>query len=256
MNTITIPKYVGPEKSNKQNQMTKDEIKNRFDSETASLYSQRAPSWLPEVDFSFSLIQKTLEPFLTKNSRIADLGAGTGNLSRTIFEAYPNVKIDLIDFSENMLSEVKNVLSKFKGKYKTITEDIFKYKLKCNTYNAVVSSFAIHHAREEKVYKNLYQNIFNSLTDSGIFICCDVIEGDNDYLSSLNEKDWSTFLSNQGFEKDEIGKILDGYHREDSPIPMNNHFNLLKDVGFKSVDVLWKKYNFGIYVGIKNNKSV
>jgi len=246
-----IPKYIGPEKSNKQNKMTNDEIKNRFDNETASLYSQRDPSWLPEFNFSFSLIQKTIKSFINNNSIVADLGAGTGNLSRTIFEAYPDIKIDLIDFSENMLSEVKNVLSKFEGKYKTITADIFKYKLDNNSYNVVVSSFAIHHAREDTVYKQLYQNIYNSLTTPGIFICCDVIEGGNNYLSSLNEKEWSTFLTNQGFEKDKIEQILNNYHREDSPLSMNNHLKLLSDVGFKSVDVLWKKFNFGIYVGIK-----
>jgi len=231
-------------------------VRSKFDNETASAYSQSATSWLPEVDFSFPLIQRTLKPFITKNSRIADLGAGTGNLSKKIFESYPNVIIDSVDFSENMLSEAKNVLSQFEGNYSIITEDFFEYKLKNNAYDAVVSSFAIHHARDLKVYKNLYQNIFNSLTENGIFICCDVIEGDNDFLSSLSEKDWSNFLSSQGYKKEEIYDILDGYHKEDSPISIREHFNLLKDVDFKSVDVIWKKYNFGIYVGIKNNKGV
>jgi tRNA (cmo5U34)-methyltransferase len=251
MKNRNIPKYIGPEKSNTSNKMTKDEIKNRFNNETASLYSQRDPSWLPEFNFSFTLIQKVIKNYINKNSKIADLGAGTGNLSRTILEAYPDVQIDLIDFSENMLNEVINVLSEFKGKYKTITADIFNYELNNSTYNAIISSFAIHHARGENIYEKIYKNIYNALTETGIFICCDVIEGGNKDLSSINEADWSIFLENQGFEKDKIDQILSNYHREDSPLSLGNHLKLLKDVGFKTVDVLWKKYNFGIYLGIK-----
>ena len=90
---MTTSKYIDHEDFNKQNKLTKSEIRNKFDNDTASTYSQNALSWLPEVDFSFSLIQKTLKPFMTKKSRIADLGAGTGNLSREIFNTYPNVLI-------------------------------------------------------------------------------------------------------------------------------------------------------------------
>lgn len=251
MDKNTIPKYIGPQKSNKSNKMTKDEIKHRFDNETASLYSQRDPSWLPEFTFSFSLVQRAIRPFINKNSIVADLGAGTGNLSRTILEAYPDIRIELFDFSTNMLREVKHVLSEFEGKYKTIIADIFNYTLFDNMYSAVVSSFAIHHARDDNTYKKVYENIYNALTEPGIFICCDVISGDNSFLSSLNEEDWSNFLKDQGFDKDKTDQILNNYYREDSPISMKNHLKLLLEAGFQNVDVVWKKYNFGIYAGIK-----
>lgn len=245
------PKYTGPEVSQDKQKLTREEIKQRFDNETASLYSQRKPEWLPEFEFTFSLVPKLLKPFVDKKSKILDLGAGTGNLSRTIFESIPELEIELVDFSENMLSEVKSVLKPFEGKYSVTRADIFETSFSENNYNGIVSSFAIHHARGEDTYKKTYQNIYNSLTSPGIFICCDVIDGANNYLSSLNESGWTDFLEKNGFQKKDILKIIDNYHREDSPLSVPVHLRLLSEVGFKEVDLIWKKYNFGIYVAIK-----
>jgi tRNA (cmo5U34)-methyltransferase len=246
-----IPRYVGPEKSHKKDKMSKAEIKNRFDEETASSYSQRNPAWLPEFDFSFSLIQKTVKRFLPREARLLDLGAGTGNLSRTVFEACPDAAIDLLDFSENMLNEAPTVLQDFTGRFKIIKADIFKARLEKGAYDGVVSSFAIHHGRTGHIYADLYKNIYHWLKAPGIFICCDVIAGGNAELSELNERGWRDFLKEQGFESGEVEKILNNYHREDSPLSLKHHLDLLCDAGFNTADILWKKYNFGIYLGIK-----
>lgn len=243
--------YAGPEISSDNKQMTKEEIKERFDNETASLYSDQDVTWIPEYLYMLSLIQKALKPFINSGSRLIDLGAGTGNLSRTIFRAYPDIYIDLVDFSENMLREVDKVLTDYKGKYQTIHDDIFEIQFDTNFYDGVISSFAIHHGRGKKVYENLYRNTYKWLKKSGVFINCDVIEGDNDFLTELNEKGWSDFLNSVGFENEERKKIFNNYHREDSPISLNNHIQLLSEVGFETVDVLWKKYNFAVYIAIK-----
>jgi len=42
--------------------MTQEEIKARFDAETAAVYSQRKPLWLPEHDYAMGLVLKALEP--------------------------------------------------------------------------------------------------------------------------------------------------------------------------------------------------
>lgn len=246
-----IPKYIGPEISRTSKKMTKQEIKDRFDKESAELYSQRKPAWLPEFDFAFSLIAQAIKPCMKPKAKIIDLGAGTGNLSRIIFEKYKDLRITLVDFSENMLKQVPNVLKDFSGTYEIARGDIFKIDFNKNAYNAVISSFAIHHGRGINTYKKLYMNIFRWLKKGGIFICCDVINGDNKNLSELNERCWALFLKNQDFTNSNIDKILNNYHREDTPLSINQHIKILNEIGFKSADVLWKKYNFGINIGIK-----
>ncbi|MBN1215659.1 MAG: class I SAM-dependent methyltransferase [Candidatus Lokiarchaeota archaeon] len=246
------PKYIGPDVSTKNRKMTKDEIKYRFNNETAELYSQKNPIWLPNFEFMFNTIVETLQLYYQSNMLILDLGAGTGNLSRKVLENLTDTNINLVDFSENMLKEVPNVLSNFKGQYSCVKDDIFHVDFEPNSYHAVISSFSIHHGRGELIYSKLYKSIYKWLKNPGIFLCCDVIEGDNPKLSKLNEDGWRHFLKLKKFSDKEINRILSNYHREDNPLSIRQHMKLLIESGFNSADFIWKKYNFGIYLGIKN----
>ncbi|EKD88812.1 MAG: hypothetical protein ACD_34C00326G0001, partial [uncultured bacterium] len=75
--------------------------------------------------------------------------------------------------------------------------------------------------------------------------------GADETLSQLNENGWRAFLKEQGLEPAEVDRILSNYHVEDSPIDCGLHMTLLKEAGFPVVDVIWKRSNFAVYVGIK-----
>src|SRR5512143_3620791 len=85
-----LPKYVGPAASKFSGKMTQEQIRERFNAETAAAYSQRKPVWMPEYASSLGLVAKVLRPHLAcmKAPRVLDLGAGTGNLSRKVLEAF------------------------------------------------------------------------------------------------------------------------------------------------------------------------
>jgi tRNA (cmo5U34)-methyltransferase len=249
-NRIT-PRYMGPDTSKRTDKMSREEIQSRFDKEVAALYSQRDPVWLPEFRQMFALVPELLKPLVKKDSLILDVGAGTGNLSRTVLEAIPEVRCVLMDFSANMLSAVPLVLAQFTGRYETLVADFIDTDYGFEKYDAIISSFAIHHCRGRMEYGLLYQKFYQALKPGGIFVCCDVVAGANDLLSQLNENGWRSFLSEQELEAEEVERILSNYHVEDSPLDGPSHLQLLKDAGFATVDVVWKRNNFAVYVGIK-----
>ncbi|MBA4385453.1 MAG: hypothetical protein C0410_12015 [Anaerolinea sp.] len=244
------PRYIGPDTSKRTEQMSREEIQGRFDKEVAALYSQRDPVWLPEFRQMFALVPELLKPHLKANSLILDVGAGTGNLSRTVLEAIPDVSCVLMDFSANMLSAAPLVLAPFAGRFETLVADFIDADYGTAKYNAIISSFAIHHCRGSAEYAPLYQKFARALKPGGIFVCCDVVAGADDTLSQLNENGWRTFLKDQGLEVAEVERILSNYHVEDSPLDLPSHLQLLKDVGFTTVDVVWKRSNFAVYVAI------
>jgi ubiquinone/menaquinone biosynthesis C-methylase UbiE len=213
-----IPRYAGPDTSKRSEKMTRGEIRDRFDAEVASRYSQRKPVWLMDFESIFSLVPALVGPFIEEGDTVLDLGAGTGNLSRTILEGIKGARMTLMDFSRNMLSEVDGVLADFPGRYETIASDFLEHDLGDGAYAAVVSSFAIHHCRGEEEYLGLYRKIFKSIGKRGLFVCCDVVAGGNRLLSDLNEDAWAAFM---------------------------------KEQGFATADVAWKKANFAVYVGVK-----
>ncbi len=102
-----IPRYIGPDTSGRSAKMTRQEIRDRFDAEVASRYSQRKPVWLMDFESVFALVPALVRPFVREGDTILDLGAGTGNLSRTVLEGIEGVRMTLMDFSANMLSDTE-----------------------------------------------------------------------------------------------------------------------------------------------------
>jgi tRNA (cmo5U34)-methyltransferase len=248
----SLPKYVGPAASSLGRKMTPEEIKSRFDVETAAAYSQQNPPWLPNYAGAMDLVLQALKLYLPSTARIIDLGAGTGNLSRRVLQAFPDCHLTLVDFSQNMLDGTAGVLAGFEGRYELLLHDMWNIDFQAGAYDAVVASFALHHGRGETVYKKMYQNIFRWLKTPGVFACCDVVNGDAPSLSDINEAGWRQFLVHEEFSAPDIERLFANYHREDSPLSLKQHLNLLSQVGFASADVLWKKSNFSVYVGIKS----
>ncbi|MBN1312076.1 MAG: class I SAM-dependent methyltransferase [Anaerolineae bacterium] len=245
MSNVKLPKYVGPKPTDRV--LTREEVKARFDAETAEAYSQKDPVYLPEYAFALGLVVEALRAALPPSPRIFDLGAGTGNLSRRVLAGIPGSHVTLVDFSDNMLGGSKTVLADFTDRYDIVCEDFFQADFPAGSVDGVVSSFAIHHARGEEEYLSLYQKIRSWLAPQGVFACCDVIEGGNAGWTHVNEEGWKDHLRSVSFEEEQIDHIFANYHSEDTPISLPQHLTLLKQAGFASVDVLWKKYNFGVY---------
>ncbi|TXT59981.1 MAG: putative 8-demethylnovobiocic acid C(8)-methyltransferase [Promethearchaeota archaeon] len=250
-NKKNLPKYSGPQIIANNRLMTKNEIKERFNNETASIYSQSDPLWIPEYKSAMNLLVTTLRRYCTEGARFIDLGAGTGNASLYALETIPTCSVILVDFSENMLNEVEHVLAKYKGQFSIRNEDFHNVKFESEAYDGVFSTFALHHTRSIEKYRKLYQKIYSWLKSNRAFICCDVVEGDSQILTHINEQGWKAFLEAKNFTEQEIKKIFSNYHREDSPISLRKHFDCLIQVGFTKIDVLWKWYNFAMYIAVK-----
>ena len=58
MSNKKLPKYVGPKPTDRV--MTRDEVKARFDRETAEVYSREDPVYLPEYNEALELIVEAL----------------------------------------------------------------------------------------------------------------------------------------------------------------------------------------------------
>ncbi|MER5174654.1 MAG: class I SAM-dependent methyltransferase [Candidatus Nitrosocosmicus sp.] len=168
-------------------------------------------------------------------TRVLDLGTGDGRLLRLLKIQRPNINAVAVDVSPIMLDSVKrNFANDFNIK---VTEhDLDNSLPNMGYFDAVISSFAIHHLSNERKH-SLYKEIYEILNPEGIF--CNL-----DNVASPSEKHHIRFLYAIGFTPETESK-------SDNLLSMEKQLRWLKDIGFKDVDCYWKWLEMALLIGYK-----
>ena len=161
------------------------------------------------------------------NSRILDLGCGTGLELEEYFTRCPSAKVTGIDLSQAMLSALRR---KFENKDITLVcGSYFDVPLGKCVFDAAVSVESLHHfTKEEKI--PLYKKLHESLRQNGYFILTDYFAL-SDEEEKLHRKNLLDLKAEQGICDDEF------YHY-DTPLTVQHETEALLEAGFTSVEVL------------------
>jgi len=229
-----------------------EQVKARFDKEDTTTYGVEIAKWFPDYEFVHGLLCDVVRPYLPSDALILDLGGGTGRIAKLLLDEFASCRIVVQDISANMLSEVPNKLAEHAGRFECIQGDFFTepLHLEPNRFDCIVSVHAIHHGRGAQVYHSLYRRIYRWLKPGGCFVCLDNVAGDTPELAALSYAAWADTLKSH-YSAEEISSIVATTIQEDSPLSLREHLEILRDCGFGRLDVVWKKYIFGLYAGFK-----
>ena len=169
-------------------------------------------------------------------SRVLDLGAGDGRLLALVKLARPRARGIALDFSPTMLERLRD---RFDG---DATVDVLAHDLdeplpgSLGTFDAIVSSFAIHHLTHERK-RDLYGEVFRLLRPGGVF--CNLEHVASPTLVLHHE--FLAAISYRPEEEDPSNKLLD----------IESQLRWLREIGFEHVDCLWKWRELALLVGHK-----
>ncbi|WP_207895398.1 class I SAM-dependent methyltransferase [Treponema sp. J25] len=225
-----------------------DRVKKHFEEEAAQ-YDGIIKNLIPYYHKMVEALVNTLPFDPSLEIQVIDLGCGTGTISRAVKDAYPNAKLTCVDISEKMLKVAAGKLSEVSDAI-FIKKNFYDFNFDKN-YDAVVSSLALHHLETKEDKLEFYRKIYSCLNDGGIFVNADVVLASTEALQQCYMTQWKNFML-RNVPKDEVdSKWIPAYYEEDRPVSMIEHFEMLKDSGFKIMDVVWKYYNFAVYMAIK-----
>jgi len=113
-----------------------------------------------------------------KAIHILDIGTGTANLAIAIKKRSPNAKIFGIDPDEKILKIAKEKIKKENLDIKLVKAYAQKLPLKSNSFDWVVSSFAIHHIPSNLKDQAFYE-MYRVLRSGGTILIIDIGEPKN-----------------------------------------------------------------------------
>jgi len=180
--------------------------------------------------------ESALLEFIPRGTRrILDLGTGDGRLLALVRREHPETEAVAMDFSPAMLEAARK---RFGGdSMVTVIEHNMDNPLPAlGKFDAVISSFAIHHLVHERK-RELYTEIHGALNAGGVF--CNL-----EHVASPTPRLHEEFLQRIGFTvetEDPSNKLLD----------VETQLGWLREIGFAEVDCHWKWRELALLVGVR-----
>jgi len=168
-------------------------------------------------------------------NRVLDLGSGDGRLLGFVLERLPQAEAVALDFSPEMLGRLRQRFAG-SGNVTVIDHNLNDALPEIGPFDAVVSSFAIHHCTHERK-RELYEEIFRLLAPGGIF--CNL-----EHVASPNLKLHVDFLT-------AIGYTLETEDPSNQLLDLHVQLEWLREIGYEDVDCFWKWRELALLAGRK-----
>jgi tRNA (cmo5U34)-methyltransferase len=180
--------------------------------------------------------ERTLLEFLPERvERFLDVGSGAGRLVSFVKMERPQAACVALDFSPTMLEELRQRFAGV-GSVKIVQHDLNDPLPELGVFDAIVSSFAIHHLPNERK-RALYAEIFAQLSPGGAFL-------NLEHVASATESLHNQFLATMKIapeDEDPSNKLMD----------VESQLGWLRTIGFVEVDCHWKWRELALLAGRK-----
>ncbi len=213
---------------------------------------------LPLLDVQEDLMVRLLARSQREVVRFLDLGSGDGATSELLLDSSPQAEGVLIDLSAPMLERAGTRLERFSGRWQALRGDLasagWTAALPAGRYDAVVSSFAIHHlASAEK--RRLFGDVLGLLEPGGMFLNMDIVTVAGPLQGLFEEQMAANHLHaqrEQGSARPDAEiehELHDGFDSddEDQPDSAEQQISWLVAAGFENPEIHFKWGEAAIY---------
>jgi len=178
--------------------------------------------------------ESTLLEFIPPTAkRILDLGTGDGRLLALVKVDHPEATAIAIDFSPAMLEAARRRFVDDTS-VTVLAHNLEDPLPEVGSFDAVVSSFAIHHLIHERK-RALYAEIYAKLNPGGVF--CNL-----EHVASPTPELHEEFVLR-------IGSTLETDDPSNKLLDMETQLRWLREIGFRDVDCHWKWRELALLTG-------
>jgi tRNA (cmo5U34)-methyltransferase len=196
---------------------------------------------------NYSEFQHAILEGVTKNPKrklkILELGIGAGGTMVLFLEKFPKCKYFGIDKSRSVVEKCRDAFKHYPN-VKIEIADFSKFEIE-EKFDVVIAALSLHHLEKEAKQK-LLNKIKNWLRRDGIFIFGDIVKLNDKKMDEKAVKIFQIFQE-KFLNKEEIQELK--RHRQNNKHIFNTieeMENMLKEAGFVKIDVIWSYYRLAV----------
>ncbi len=231
---------------------TVEEIAARFDRDVERFADlQTGQSATVDAPLAMELVTEAAAACTPGATRLLDVGCGAGNYSLRQLQRLPGLRVTLADLSRPMLARAEQRLREAGCRECTpLQGDIRDLELGEETFDIILAAAVLHHLRSDTEWEAVFRKFYAALSPGGSLWIFDLIAGANQPLHALMWRRYGEYLSRLKDDRyrDEVFAYVE---KEDTPRPLAYQLDLLRQVGFQSIDVLHKNGCFAAFGGMK-----
>jgi tRNA (cmo5U34)-methyltransferase len=231
---------------------TVDQIRERFDNDVERFSNlETGQSATIDAPLVLDLITKAAAATNPKASHVLDIGCGAGNYTLKLLQALPNLNVMLVDLSHPMLNRaLERVGEATRGNIKAKQADIRELTLGKEQFDIIMAAAVFHHLRTDEEWKLVFSKCYAALRPGGSIWISDLIEHSTTHVQAMMWQRYGDYLTEL---KDEAYRdhVYAYVEQEDTPKPLMYQIDLLREVGFSTVEILHKNSVFAAFGAIK-----
>ncbi|TMQ34274.1 MAG: class I SAM-dependent methyltransferase [Planctomycetota bacterium] len=231
---------------------TVQQIRERFDQDVERFARLEAgQSATMDAPLVLDLIAGTVAALHPQAQVMLDVGCGAGNYSLKVLQRLPDLDVTLIDLSRPMLERARERVSQAtRGSVAAIQGDIRAIQLTNGKFDIILAAAVLHHLRADQEWESVFAKLHAALRPGGSLWIADLIQHDEPAIQALMWQRYGDYLMQL---KDEAYRdhVFAYVEREDTPRSLLFQIDLLRNVGFRHIEVLHKHCCFAAFGAIK-----
>lgn len=235
---------------------TVDEIRARFDGDVERFSSlEVGQQALPDSPQCMAMVARTAASVRPNMDALLDVGCGAGNYTLALLRELsdgadrPRVDCDLMDLSRPMLERAEQRVSVVSaGRLTLLQSDVREAAFDADRYDVIMAAAVLHHLRGEAEWRAVYAKLRTALKPGGYLFVVDMVEQESPELQRIVWDEYGRYLSalRDDAYRDEVFAYI---AEEDSPRPLVWQLDLMRDAGFRGVEVLHKRLVTACFCG-------
>lgn len=227
----------------------------QFDHTVARVFDDMVSRSVPIYHEVHGLLFDLLERRYKQGSDIYDLGCSTGTTLLAAERFLKKKKLKRgqlvgIDNSPAMLEQCQKKWKKAKlQKATTVLASLEDYKFPSKP-GLVIMNYTLQFIPPKK-RPALLRKVAQALPSKGMFILAEKIRSDDQLIEELITQLYYDFKKRRGYSELEIAQKREALEKVLLPTTPELQVKALKKAGFKHAEMVFRWYNFALYLGIK-----